>query len=183
MTAPRADWGQTPIVFGRRSRTLGGQTPIIFCQLRRSFAELTLVGAIALGVACSYSDTVTNAYATKAEAEQAGAVEQGWVPRGLPESARELREAHSVAGGRVWGLFSFAPEDVDALRALLEAKEISASGLRPEIPARIEWWPVLLRSTLGDEQIKSAGLQTYRSTDGALIMIVNWKQGRAYYWK
>jgi hypothetical protein len=166
------------------SQALRGQTPLVFSRRRRSLWGLTpLIGAVALIVGCGYSDAVTNAYATKAEAEQAGAVERGWVPRGLPESAREFREAHSVEGGRVWGLFSFAPEDGDALRALVDPKEISASGLRPEIPARIEWWPLLLRSTLDAEQIRSAGLQPYRSKDGTLVVIVNWKQGRAYYWK
>ena len=142
-----------------------------------------ILGALALTLGCAYSDAITNVYATKGEAEQAGAVERGWIPRGLPASTHDLREAHSTAGRRAWGLFSFAPEDADALRALLAPNEIPAEGLRPGIPARIEWWPVLLRSTLNAEQIKSAGLQPYRSKDGALVVIVNWKQGRAYYWK
>jgi hypothetical protein len=150
---------------------------------RRQWGLTPIVGALALSLGCAYSDAVTNAYATKREAEQAGAIDRGWIPRGLPSSARDLREAHSIEGGRVWGLFSFAPEDADALRAFLAPDEISAEGLRPEIPARIEWWPVLLRSTLDAEQIKSVGLHAYRSKDGALVVIVNWKQGRAYYWK
>jgi hypothetical protein len=129
-----------------------------------------------------YGDAVTNAYATRAEAEQAGAVEQGWVPRGLPDTTRELREAHSDGGRRVWGLFSFSPEDGGALRRLLRPDPIAATGLRPEIPARIEWWPVLLRGTLDGDQVKAAGLEVYRTTDNSRVMIVNWKQGRAYYW-
>ena len=141
-----------------------------------------MIGAVALTVTCAYSDAVTNAYATKAEAEQAGAVERGWVPRGLPESARDLREAHSTKGKRVWGLFSFAPDDADALRRRVQSDELPAGGLRPGIPARIEWWPVLLRSTLDAEQVKAAGLQAYRAPSGGLIFVINWKQGRAYYW-
>jgi len=163
---------------------LRGQTPVVFRPLRRFLWGLTpIVWAVALIWGCSYSDTVTNVYATKAEAEQAGAVQAGWGPHGLPESAREFPEAHSSQGGRVWGLFSFSPDDGDALRALIDPSEIAARGLRAEIPARIEWWPLLLRGTLDGEQIKSAGLQLYRSKDGALVVIVNWKQGRAYYWK
>ena len=161
-----------------------GQTPRVLRRPRRSLRGLTpLVGAVALIAACAYSDAVTNAYATKAEAEQAGAVERGWVPRGLPDSARDLREAHSDEGRRAWGLFSFAPEDSDVLRAILDPTEISAQGLEPDIPARIEWWPLLLRGTVNAEPIKSAGLQAYRGKDPQLIVIVNWKQGRAYYWK
>jgi hypothetical protein len=33
------------------------------------------------------------------------------------------------------------------------------------------------------EHAKAAGLQAYRSRQGGLIVVVNWKQGRAYYWK
>ena len=152
----------------RSTRKLWGLTPII--------------GAVALIVGCAYSDAVTNAYATTAEAEQAGAVERGWVPRGLPQSARDLREAHSTGGKRVWGLFSFEPDDADALRAVVQPEELSAGGLSPGVPARIEWWPVLLRSTLDAEQVKAAGLQVYRSRSGGLVFVINWKQGRAYYW-
>jgi hypothetical protein len=133
-------------------------------------------------VGCAYSDAVTNAYATKVEAEQAGAVDRGWVPRALPRSARDLREAHSGAAHRIWGLFSFSPDDADALRALVQPEEISAGGLKPDAPARIEWWPLLLRSTVDGEQVKAAGLQAYRARSDGLIFVINWKQGRAYYW-
>ena len=143
---------------------------------------ILIFGAVALVAGCAYGDAVTNSYATAAEAEQSGAVERGWVPRGLPQSARDLREAHSAAAHRVWGLFSFSPEDADALRALVQPGEVSAAGLKPEAPARIEWWPVLLRSTLDGEQVKAAGLQTYRARSGTLVFVINWKQGRAYYW-
>jgi len=147
----------------------------------RHWGLTPIIGALLL-CACAYGDAVTNAYATKAEAEQSGAVARGWVPKGLPPSTHELREAHSSEGRRIWGLFNFEPGEGDALRALLQPEEISAAGLRPEIPQRIEWWPVLLRGTLNPDQLKTASLQLYRSKDGALVMVVNWKQGRAYYW-
>ena len=85
--------------------------------------------------------------------------------------------------GRRWGLFNFLPQDADGLRALLSAEENSLAGVECDIPGRIEWWPVLLRGTVDAEQAKAAGLQSYRSRQGSLVVVVNWKQGRAYYWK
>ncbi len=55
-------------------------------------------------------------------------------------------------------------------------------GLRCDIPGRIEWWPVILRQELDAERVAATGARSYRSRDGKMIFIVNWTQGRAYYW-
>jgi hypothetical protein len=52
-----------------------------------------------------------------------------------------------------------------------------------DVPGRIEWWPVQLRGRLDEERIRATGLRAYHSTDRALVFLVNWSQGRAYYWK
>jgi hypothetical protein len=51
-----------------------------------------------------------------------------------------------------------------------------------DAPARIEWWPVLLRGALNAESIAATGLRAHESVDGRLIFLVNWNQCRAYYW-
>jgi hypothetical protein len=140
-----------------------------------------LLLALLLVTACG-ADVVTEAYATRAEAEQAGAFARGWIPHGIPSSAHDLREAHDLDTSQRWGLFDFNPADGAELRAMLDPAEVSLSGTRTGIPQRIEWWPVMLRTALDDAQLKTAGLKAYRSTDRKLIVIVNWAQGRAYYW-
>ena len=148
------------------------------------FVLLALLAAfpIAASTSCKYSNAITNAYATRAEADQSGAIERGWVPRGLPPGAHDLREAHDPDSNRRWGLFSFEPEDREAFRAVLQPDEISLAGIRSEPPARIEWWPLLLRRDPEPEQLKVAGLQVYRFKDEPIVVVVNWNQGRAYYW-
>ena len=66
---------------------------------------------------------------------------------------------------------------------MLQDEEMSLAGVDCDIPARIEWWPILLRGRVNAEQAKAAGLQSYRSRQGDLVVVVNWKQGRAYYWQ
>ena len=51
-----------------------------------------------------------------------------------------------------------------------------------DIPRRIEWWPVLLRGTLDADTIRTTGLRAHRDRKGELLFLVNWDQGRAYYW-
>jgi hypothetical protein len=135
-----------------------------------------------LAIACSGVTSKTNAFATLAEARQAGAIEQGWIPEGLPPGAHDLREAHLPGSTSRWGLFEYSPSEEDVLRSLLQPQEIPLDGEHCGIPARIEWWPVALRGDLDGARISATGLQAYRSKAGDLIFAVNWRQGRAYYW-
>jgi len=130
---------------------------------------------------CGDLDVVTASYATIQEAAAAGAVERGVVPAGLPPSTRDIREAHDRQSTRRWGLFEFSPAEADVLRATL-GSEIRFDGLRVTPPRRIEWWPLLLRGDLDAAQLTATGLQAYEAEDGELVVAVNWKQGRAYYW-
>ena len=149
---------------------------------RVALIAVAVVAATAAGRAlsgCRDNDVVTASYATLAEARASG----DDIPAGVPEGAHDIRTASDVRSRRRWGLFNFLAADADALRAMLQAEEMSLAGVECDIPARIEWWPVLLRGTVNAEQAKAAGLQSYRSRRGDLVVVVNWKQGRAYYWQ
>ena len=147
---------------------------------RARLAAAAVVMALAAG-ACKNVDVVTESYATLAEAEKAGAVDRGWLPRGLPAGTREIREAHDLDSNRRWGLFNFPPDQAEQLKGLL-ASEIPFEGLTCHPPRRIEWWPVLLREDLDGERIAATGLRAFSAREDGLIVAVNWAQGRAYYW-
>jgi len=144
-----------------------------------------LLVSLALGMlavsGCRDVDVVTESYATLAEATAARAIERGWIPRGLPPGALEIREAHDLDSNRRWGVFSFPQNEADALRGTLGG-ELSLAGHTCNPPRRIEWWPVLLRERLDAERITATGLRAYQAREGGLIFAVNWNQGRAYYW-
>lgn len=146
---------------------------------RRAVWSVVLLLMLAAG--CRDLEVVTESYATLAEATAAGAVERGWLPRGLPAGTRDIREAHDLDSPRRWGLFNFPPAEADALRALI-GSEMSLEGVICDPPRRIEWWPVLLRGPLEDEQVRATGLRAYPAREGDVIFAVNWRQGRAYYW-
>ena len=145
-------------------------------------AALRPVALIAFAVACSGVNSQTNAFATLAEARQAGAIAQGWIPDGLPSSSHDIREAHLPGTRQRWGIINFSQAEADSLRALLNADEISLDGQRADAPGRIEWWPIVLRGDLQGDRIAATGIRGYRSKDGQLLFAVNWNQGRAYYW-
>jgi len=145
-------------------------------------AALRPVALIAFAVACSGVNSQTNSFATLAEARQAGAIAQGWIPDGLPSSSHDIREAHLPGTRQRWGIINFSQAEADTLRALLNADEISLDGQRADAPGRIEWWPIVLRGDLQGDRIAATGIRGYRSKDGQLLFAVNWNQGRAYYW-
>jgi len=137
---------------------------------------------VAAGLACSGVNSKTNTFATLADARAAGAVAQGWVPEGIPSQSHDLREAHIPNSTKRWGLFEYPPSEEAALRALLQSAEITLDGQHCDIPARVEWWPLVLRGDLDAARISATGLRAYRSKREDLIFAVNWRQARAYYW-
>jgi hypothetical protein len=145
--------------------------------------RLRLWGAASLLWLCSCGDlqVVTNSYATLDEAVAAGAVAQGTLPPRLPPGSHDIRAAHDRDSPRRWGLFEFPPAQAGSLHGIL-GPEIAFEGLRVNPPRRIEWWPLLLRGPLDEAQLRATGLQVYEAREGNLILAVNWKQGRAYYW-
>jgi hypothetical protein len=150
---------------------------------RIGFVAAAVVASVST-LACADSSVHTATYATMAEAREAGAVEKGWLPGTLPDNVYELRAAYDIEDpARRWGLFNFRDADHDALRAILAPGEVSIAGVAMDIPPRIEWWPVQLRGRLDEERILATGLQVHRSRDGVLTFLVNWKQGRGYYWR
>jgi hypothetical protein len=142
-----------------------------------------LVTLVLFGVAaCAGLNSQTNTFATLAEARQAGAIANGWIPEGLPPGSNDLREAHLPGTSQRWGVVNFPTSESDVLRALLQPEEISFDGQRCDMPRRIEWWPVTLRGELNGSLLASTGLRGYRAKSGELLFAVNWNQGRAYYW-
>jgi hypothetical protein len=133
-------------------------------------------------IGCSGINSQTNSYATLTEARQAGAIAGGWIPDGLPSGAHDIREGHVPGTSHHWGLFEFPNDEAAMLRALLEREEMPPDRVVCDVPARIEWWPLMLRGPLDGSRLATTGIRLYRASTGHVLYAVNWNQGRAYYW-
>jgi hypothetical protein len=138
--------------------------------------------ALMLLASCAGQNAQTTAYSTFAEARKAGAIDAGRLPADLPPGVRDIRIGYIPGSSGQWGLFEFPNEESGALKAMLLPEEVPLDGLRVDVPGRIEWWPVALRGQLDGERLALTGLKAYRTLDSALVVAVNWNQGRAYYW-
>ena len=137
-----------------------------------------MLAALIMLAACGDLRVKVGVFETYDEAR--AAVEAGWVPRGLPARVSDLREGH-LPDGRHWGVFTFPGDEASAIRGLLGA-EITTGTLTCDPPGRLEWWPRLVQSPVNVEQVRATGFQLYRAHDSR-IYVVNWGQGRAYYWR
>lgn len=144
---------------------------------RRALLVLLVVFA-----GCSDLNLEVGVYATLQEATEAGAVERGWIPAGLPPGTTEIREGHKLDSVAHWGTFTFPTAEADVLRGLIDPAEIH-EGLDCHPPGRLEWWPRVLRTPIDFEAAKTTGLRFYRSRNGADVYAIHWAQGRAYYWR
>lgn len=150
---------------------LGAECPVL------KILAITLIAVMAAG--CGGLRVQEGIYANLSEAQAAGALANGWVPRGLPPSTSDLREGH-MPDGRHWGVFTFAVTDASAVRGLVRA-EILADAPPCDPPGRLEWWPRLLHTPIDIDGLHATKFRLYRATDDS-IFAINWNEGRAYYW-
>ena len=132
---------------------------------------------------CAGLNSQTYSFATLEEARRAGAIANGWLPEGLPPNSHDIRVAQVPKTSQRWGIINFPRSEETVLRGQLQADETPLRGVHCDMPARIEWWPVVLRGELDASRVAATGLKAYRSKSGELMFAVNWNQGRAYYWR
>jgi hypothetical protein len=138
-----------------------------------------MLGVLGVLAGCGDLRVRIGVFDTLDEARAAGAVAAGWVPDGLPKTASDIRAGH-MPDGRYWGVFTFQKTDESAVRTLA-GEEITSGVLECDPPGRLEWWPRIVQTPVKVEQVRSTGFQLYRGGDGRTY-VINWGQGRAYYW-
>ncbi len=136
-----------------------------------------LLGVLLL--ACS--ENFVSSYATVREAREAGAIQRGWVPASLPETATVIREAHDVDTNETWGAFKFPASDVKVLHAALVPIKPAGRHLRRP-PTRIEW-PSSLLGELTSNELGRAGLELFEAQSGGFFFAVDWRSGAGFFWR
>lgn len=84
-------------------------------------ASALFLVAVLLSGCAALSDTVTNSYATLADARADGLFDRGWLPDVLPESAVDIHTSNNLDLNFSVGDFSFSPTDSHRLFAHLSA--------------------------------------------------------------
>ena len=145
---------------------------------RKALALLTIVMIVQF-FGCERIETVESSYATLAEALRAEAVgDTKWIPALLPESARDIKEAHNLDTNEVWLAFELESSDLAfGAERCTRIAEARLAGARKR-PAR--WWPDdLVRGTKQKNRV--ASYQHYECS-GKSFLSIDTANNKAYYW-
>ncbi len=86
--------------------------------MHRQILHAFLAASVLLLAACG--DTQDVHYPTAREAHADGAIQRGWLPTALPNSASDISESHDLDTNTGGGSFRFAASDADSFRAQLQ---------------------------------------------------------------
>ncbi len=148
-----------------------------------SFAMMLMLGF----AGCKQLDSQESRYEGYQQALEEGAIERGWVPSFLPESATDIRERHDIDTNETWIRFHLEPpqfEPPDGSCVETPASEVKLPGPKSR---GIAWWPGdLVGSTVSaelryyrcDKKVEFSGQSTIKKA----FLAIATKKSEAYYW-
>ena len=84
------------------------------------FAVLFFFLALYFIISHYYGDTQINKYKDKVVVQEQKAIEKGWVPAILPDSAYEITETHDIDKNELFGSFYYKQKDEDTFMSMLK---------------------------------------------------------------
>jgi hypothetical protein len=107
---------------------------------------LSFFALIYVGLMQRYSDVQINKYEDFNVAKENKALEKGWVPSILPNSAYEIAETHDIDTNAVFGSFKYKEEDEKMLLEQLK--------LKSDINNTYEWKNFLFKIDTKENRVK-----------------------------
>ena len=122
-------------------------------------------------------------YATRAEAEAAGAFARGWLPAFLPPSTRAIRDVHDLDTDERWLRFEADSAELATLAARLAPLAWGVarrSAARRPLAAGMDWPPEFAERQL--VTARSTRLLGYYRDATEYCLAIEWRTGRAWGW-
>ena len=107
----------------------------------RALAGIGFLVALAGCEACR--ETFEERYPTVKAAEQAGAIQRGWIPHWIPPSATDIAEVHNVDTN--YRLLAFSYDSYATDTFLKACSPLDPKNVTLPIWAPVKWWPEELR--------------------------------------
>ena len=96
--------------------------------------------AVVLSVACGSIEEPTNFYESRDALVADGAVDHGWVPPWLPDSAQGIHESHNLDTNEVWMRFRLDADDMGFVKVCAPSFVADVRTAHGPRLARPDWW-------------------------------------------
>ena len=96
------------------------------------FAILVFFAAVYWMLTVYFSDVTINKYPDRETVVANHAIEQGWIPALLPDSAYDIEETHDIDTNQLFGRFCYKPADEKVLMEVLKSYNDSNDTYRWE---------------------------------------------------
>jgi hypothetical protein len=126
--------------------------------------------------------------------EAATEIEQGWIPKFLPSSSKNIREVHDLDTNRGIITFVFDASEADTFTGRLKAvPKNQLSQIECPVAPRKSWWPEFLEAGRLSAAVEGQKLDVYefgndasgRIKDGKIqkcFIVIDRKNSRAFIW-
>jgi len=150
---------------------------------------LALTGAFAVMllvlVVISRDMIVHEYYASYNDMLEGSAVERGWVPSFVPQSATDIRETHCIERSDQWMKFRFEPSEMEEMLEMVTPVAKDSVRLPPHGPTIIcSWWPHTLVNNTKSGELSNYEFYEYKSARSNLgYLAIESDKPRAWYWQ
>ena len=146
-------------------------------MMLRRVATVLLVAMVA---ACARWEVVERSYASREDVVRAGAIDRGWIPAWIPESARDIREVHNVDTNV--SQLAFAYRSFDIAQVGPGCAKATPNGIVLPRHSMAAWWPNELR--VGSSQLERFSFFACpQEREPHAYLAVDEGHSKAYFWR
>jgi len=115
--------------------------------LKKMLLALLAFGALVFFILYStFEDVQINKYPTMEEVKEDNALDRGWIPAVLPDSAYEISETHDIDTNQLFGSFNYKEPD--------EKKLLEQLIIIPDTNGTMEWGNFLFKIDKENNHVK-----------------------------
>ena len=131
-----------------------------------------------------YSEYFVSKYSTYSEVIEKNAIGPGrWLPEFLPKGAINIEEVHKIDTSERWISFTLQKnEALDFSRSLVPVTLSEAKSSLYRVSSRTSGWPKVLRNKKSSSIDKKDNLSTYKTSDGAYGVAIDFAKQRIFIW-
>ena len=98
--------------------------------MKKIFIFVSIIALFLIFISSLFVDTKTNKFSNKLDVFKNNAIQRGWIPNLLPDSAYKIVETHNIDTNKIKGSFHYLEKDEQTLLDNIKNKERKTFGYK-----------------------------------------------------